>query len=260
MMAVAWALVSTEAIKLRRTLALWLMIAAPLLAVLLQLISLFNRASPPAGDAAAVWRALVQNGWVFWLVFFAPMLIAFEAASLANLEHSGRLWKQIFSFPIPRWSVYATKVLVCGLLLGGSFLILVLGYIGDVLIYGGIYALRLASSIPFVEIFTVAGKAYLASWLVIVIQTWLATRFSGMTAPLGIGFAAMIMGFVLLSALGRRGESFSSWYPWLSAFLSYSNGRADRHNTLLPVVVGCLGGVVLGALACWDLARRREGD
>jgi hypothetical protein len=26
------------------------------------------------------------------------------------------------------------------------------------------------------------------------------------------------------------------------------------------VAIGCAGGVLLGALACWDLARRRDGE
>jgi lantibiotic transport system permease protein len=260
MIPIIWALMSTEAIKLRHSLALWLAVAAPLLAILAELIGLFDRYSPPSGDAAAMWRALLQNGWAFWLSFFAPMLIAFQAASLANFEHAGRLWKQLFAFPVPRWSVYATKMLACGLLLGASFLILVPGYIGDVLIYSGTYGLHLASSIPFAEIFLVAGKAFLASWLVIVVQTWLATRFSGITASLGIGFAATIMGFVLLGILGRRGEDYASWYPWLLALLTHPGGPYDRHNTLLPLAVGCVGGLLFGGMACWDLARRREGD
>jgi hypothetical protein len=31
----------------------------------------------------------------------------------------------------------------------------------------------------------------------------------------------------------------------------------DLHNTVLPALFGCVGGLVFGALACWDLARRR---
>jgi hypothetical protein len=131
MMLIAWALLTTEAIKLRRTLALWLAVAAPVFAILLELISLLDRSSFPSGDAVAVWPGLLQSGWGLWLGFFAPMLICFEAASLANLEHGGRLWKQLFTYPIPRWSVYATKILFCGLLVGAGFVILALGYAGD---------------------------------------------------------------------------------------------------------------------------------
>jgi hypothetical protein len=55
--------------------------------------------------------------------------------SLANLEHNGKLWKQLFTVPIPRWGVYATKMVLCGLLVGASFAVLVVGFIGDVLVF-----------------------------------------------------------------------------------------------------------------------------
>ena len=161
MMTMAWALVSTEAIKLRRSVPLLLAVLAPFFAVLLQLAVVFGRVAPPFGNAAAQWRALLQGGWGA-IGLGLPMLVAFEAACLANVEHAGKHWKQLFAFPIPRWSFYATKMLFCGLLAWISILIAVPGFIGDVLIYSGIHGLGLSSSIPWLEIFGAAGRACLA--------------------------------------------------------------------------------------------------
>ena len=145
---------------------------------------------------------------------------------------------------------------------GCSFLVLVLGFVGGVLIFSGISGLHLASSIPWVEIVTMAGKAYLASWMMMAIQTWFSMRFSGVAAA-GIGFASLVAGFILLGIVARHGEMFSSLsscYPWMLAFRTLSLGPRDLHSTSLPAVFGCVGGVLVGALACWDLARRREGE
>jgi hypothetical protein len=145
----------------------------------------------------------------------------------------------------------------CGLLVGASFLVFALGFIGDALIFGAIRGLPLASTIPWSEILHLVGKAYVASWLVIAIQSWLSVRFSGMATPVGVGFAALVIGFGLL---GVRGGPFSWWYPWTLPIRTLSGGPRDLHDTVLPALFGCAGGVLVGALACWDLARRREGD
>jgi hypothetical protein len=254
MMAIAWALVGAEAIKLRRTVALWLAVGAPALAILLELSALFNRFSPPRGDAGVVWRILLQGGWLTWLGFCLPMLISFEAACLANVEHSGKHWKQIFAFPIPRWSVFATKMSFCGLLAWGSILVGVLGFVGDVLIYSHAGGLHLASVIPWSEILHTAGKAYMASCLLVVIQTWISARFPGIAAPVGIGFAALSVGLVVSSV---RDGVITRWYPWTLP-LSTIGLPGVSHSTVIPAVLGCVGGVAFGALACWDLARRDE--
>jgi hypothetical protein len=253
MSAIAWALFSTEWIKLRRTLALRLAVAAPLLAIVMQLMILLDRKLIPSGDAGKVWSNLLQNGWGLWLGFFVPMLVSLEAASLANLEHRGNQWKQLFAFPIPRWSVYAIKMLFCGLLLGTSFLLVAPGFVGNVLIVSAARGWHLESAIPWSGIMSTLAKAYVASWLVIVIQTWISARIAGIASPVCIGFAGLLLSAVLIRLL-------SSWCPWTLPLSTFRAGPYDVHNTVLPVWAGCIGGVVFGALACWDLGRRREGD
>ncbi len=254
MMPTLWVLCSVEFIKLRRTPALWMTFVAPLLVVLLELVLLFDRRSFPNGDATRVWHDLLANGWALWLMFFAPMLIAFQAASLANVEHAGRHWKQLFAFPIPRWGVYAAKVLVSGLLLGVSFMLVTTGFVLDVLIYSAVGGHRLALEIPWFDIMSTACRAYFACWLMIGIQSWLSARFAGMATPIGIGFAALVIGIVLTPI--RRG-ALSSWHPWtLPLYTLVTEAGADR--AMVRAVAGGVGGLVLAVAACWDLARRRE--
>ena len=92
MMRTAWGLVSSEAIKLRRTPALWISVAVPALAFGLELIALLDLDNSfPRGDANAAWRSLLQGGWGVWLVLAAPMLISVEAASLPTWSMVGAL-------------------------------------------------------------------------------------------------------------------------------------------------------------------------
>lgn len=256
MMAIAWALIGAEAIKLRRTAALWLAVLAPVFAIVLELIIVLGQHFPPTTDASAFWRIPLQSGTAMWLGLCVPVFISFEAACLTSLEHSGKQWKQLFAFAIPRWSVFATKMLFCGLLAWVGILAGMLGVAGDVLIYGAMNGLHVAAEIPWVGIFDTAGKACAASCLLIVIQTWISARFAGLASPVGIGLAALIVGGFVLLPLNKG--IYSSWYPWTLPFRTLAANPGDLHSTLAPAVFGSVGGIVLGALACWDLGRRRE--
>src|ERR1700719_537254 len=101
MMPTARALIRAESIKLRRSMAVVAPVAASALAVLLQCVHLSSMiGGPPNPDWMSpdiVWVDLLRGGWDVWLVLILPMLIFFEAASLATLEHSGNHWKQLFA-------------------------------------------------------------------------------------------------------------------------------------------------------------------
>jgi len=255
-MRIAMALVRAEAIKLRRTSIPTMAVIAAILASVTELVNLLDSGGGPPDlrPPAVIWQNLLQGHWALWLVFFVPMLIALEAASLANLEHSGNQWKQLFTCPLPRWTIYATKMLFCGALVSAGFVVSALGFIVDGLIFSGLHGLHLASAIPWFAIAALTGKAALACWLPVVIQSWLSARFSGFGIPIGIAFAALLFGFMMI---GERLNAIVSWYPWMLPF--GTQGRANHpDNTVLPVVFGCVGGIVAGIFACRDLARRRD--
>jgi hypothetical protein len=250
------ALLRAESIKLRRSGALIVALAAPALATLLQLLHLIGMigdAHPRWTSPAVVWADLMAHGWDVWLVLIVPMLITFEAASLANLEHRGNQWKQLFATPVPRWAIYATKIFFCALLVAGGALLFAAGFTASTLMFSGVEGLHLASAIPWLEILRITGKAFLTSGMAIVIQSWLSARFAGFVAPVGIGFGAWVGGFLFLGVH----ESFLLWYPWTMAIGARSGG-SPHSATLLPILSGCAIAVVLGVLACRDSARRRD--
>jgi lantibiotic transport system permease protein len=255
MMQTAWALLSAEAIKLRRSAPVRLALAAPALLFLLELLTLFSRRTVNMTDPARLWRDLLSFGWVLWLGLFTPALIAFEAICLAALEHGGRQWKQLFALPVPRWSIFAVKMLVCGVLVAASFFTFVATSVAGVLMFSGARGLHLAASIPWAEILLTAVRAYAACWFLIVVQSWLSSRFAGFAVPAGIAFAAMLFG-VVLTGVGR--EYFGWWYPWTLPINVRPEGLYDAHNTLAPALFGAIAGVLLAPVASWDLGRRVE--
>ncbi len=254
------ALAVAESTKLRRTLGPWLVGVLPALAVVLTAIQLFSR-DYPSGRLS--WQPIVADGFALWLIFFMPMLILFEAASLANLEHDGKQWKQLFAFPVPRWTIYATKMVFCALLTGASLVAFALGFLGDVLLFSAFSGLHFSSSVPWLSIARIIAQAFVSSWLMIAIQTWLSVRVSGFAVPVGAGFAALVIGLMLSSIRGFVRDAIRLCYPWIiplnTVSLSLRPDLGDLRKAL-PALIGSVGGVLFGAWACWDLARRREGD
>ena len=252
-MRTAWAVITAEAIKLRRSAPVKLALAAPGLLLVLELLTMFSRGQINLRDPVRLWRELMSFGWVMWLGLFTPALIAFEAISLAGLEHGSRQWKQVFALPVPRWSTFGVKMLACATLVGASFLVFTVSSVGAVLLFSGARELHLSAAVPWREIAATAVKAYAASWLLIVVHTWLSIRFAGFAVPAGIAFAAVLAGYLLLSA---SPGAFGWWYPWTLAISTRPEGLYDAHNTVVPALFGGLAGLVLGPVAAWDLGRR----
>ncbi len=256
MIRMTWALIGSEVIKMRRAAPIRLAIAAPLLLLVLQLLTLFSRHTINASNPRALWADLRTFGWVMWLGLFTPALIVFEAICLAGMEHDGRHWKQLFTLPIARWSIFAVKMLFCGLLVAVSFVAFAVTSVAGVLFFSWVRGLHLAASTPWIEILLTAIRAYSACWLLIVIHTWLSVRFPGFPVPAGIAFAAMIIGVLLVNV---SPDIFGWWYPWTLPMNVRPQGLYDSHNTLAAALFGAFGGLALAPLASWDLGRRQEG-
>jgi hypothetical protein len=189
------------------------------------------------------------------------MVVTFAGASLVNQEHRASQWKQLFTYPIPRWSVYAIKMLTCILLITMSSLLASLGFVANGLLVGWYGHFAMEATIPWAGILGVTACASLACWLSIAIQTWISVRFRGLMASVAIGFGGTVLG-LMLSSIGRGAESpwgLAGWSPWTLPLAGLPRG-GFQIVSWLPTAIGCLGGLLVAAIACWDLARRREGD
>jgi len=138
---------------------------------------------------------------------------------------------------------------------GASFALFVMTSVGGVLLFSGARGLHLAGSIPLGEILSTAVRAYGACWLLIVVHTWISVRFPGFAVPAGIGFAAMLLGFMAVNA---SPEYFGWWYPWTLPINVRPQGLYEARNSLAPALFGAVAGLVLAPVASWDLGRRVE--
>jgi ABC-2 type transport system permease protein len=246
----AGALLSTEITKLKRTSTLWLSVLFPAVILALAFLNLLGDYAhwlprpprPPLDE----WTTALRPIWAIWTAAVVLLLIAMESVGLASPEHAGRHWKQLYALPIPRWSIFAAKTVVCGLLVGVSFLIFGAGVVGLGLARSALFHLNMASGIPWGLMLRVAGRAYLASSAVVAIQMWLSMRFPGFAIPVGAGLAATMAGFVVSRLIP------AGWWPWSMPFDSLPWGV--DHVPASPIV-SPVAFVVLAVLAGWRLSQ-----
>jgi ABC-2 type transport system permease protein len=233
---------SAEVLKLKRTLALWMALLAPMVIVALQFCMVLR--VPPQRLKAGLWPA-IQSGVMGWSILMLPLTAALLTALLNGIEHREGNWKLMFALPVPRWSIYAAKVVAAHALIVLASLVLWAG-----LIAAGFAAHAILPGAPFgpPPLWPLLKRVALpcaASGMLLAIHLWVSARAKSFTVPLGLGVAAVLVSLVALN------DSSMKFWPWM-----FPANTAMNERWLVAVVFGVGGGLVASALGAWDICRR----
>ncbi len=233
---------AVELSKLRRSLALLLASVAPALVAVFVFFHLLRAETP------AEWSLLLRSAAGIWSFFMLPMSVTALTALIAHVEHGPRSWEHLRALPLPAWHLYLSK-LVCSL---GLVL-----YMSGVLALLTPLAVELASWLkPAVapldradigDFLTILARMFVAGWLLVAVQLWIALRFASFVPALAVGIAGTF--FAVVAASARIGIVL----PWQIPVnqLASDPARAD-----LALAIGGLGGILLSALMLWRMSRR----
>lgn len=220
--------------KLRGTLALLLCLTAPaLVAVVAVLIAV--------RQSELAWHGLLTNALGLWAYFVLPMTIAALAALLAQIEHGARVWDHLFALPVSRGTILAAKIITLVLLIGLMSIILAMAVFGLGKLAGA------SGPFPLAEAAKMAGEQWAASFMVAVIQLWVALRFRSFVAPIALGLAGT---FLVVAAMGAPEAIVLPWAMPLGT-LDVPGG-----NAVLALWAGLGGGLVLLPVMIRHLSRR----
>jgi hypothetical protein len=241
-----------ETMKLRRTLALWLTLIIPPVIPLLYLVNYWQRGEFILGPLDVnPWLWMTQNIYILWTLFLLPLFIALETALLGNLEYSAGTWKHLFTLPIPRWTIYIAKLFIALALIAASILVLCASDILVGLLLRNVKpGIGFEAPIPWNRIGIYAIRIYLASCLVVAIQTWIALRWSNFTLALGVGIGATFLGLIAANTILRN------VYPWSLPAAAFDGFIGNGDSSILPITLGLLGCIVVSALGAWDMTRQ----
>ena len=235
---------AVEAHKLRRSLALLLAAVAPLLIAVFVFFNLLRV------DKAAPWAMTLQMSAAFWAFFMLPMSVTALTALVAHTEHGPRAWDHLRALPMPRWHLYAAKALcVLGVVMAMSLLLALL----TTLAVGAAGVLKpvVAATGP-VDIagyLLLLGRIFLAAWLLVAVQLWVALRYASFVPALAVGIGGTFFAVVATSA------KIGAFLPWQ---IPVNQLASDPARARLALALGLGGGAMAFALMLWRMSRHES--
>src|SRR5688572_22147142 len=178
---------STECLKLKRTLALWMVLVSPLVMVLIEFAITLKGAKGFIASGKDAWPLMVSQTVEVWTLLMMPMFVTLETSLLAGLEHTGKNWKSLLALPAPRWTIYMSKLVMTICLLWAAHGVLVAGTIGSGKLLKLIRPALSVGSMPLDPFVVPMLRVSAAALLGVVIQHWVSLRWQSYTVAMGFG-------------------------------------------------------------------------
>lgn len=233
---------AVEAYKLRRSLALLLAATAPLLIAVFVFFNMLRQAKPMP------WDLTLQISASIWAFFMLPMSVTALTALVAHTEHGPRSWDHLRALPIPRWHLHASKaVCVLGVVAAMSVLLALLTLLA-VEAAGMLkpaVAPRDAAQVG--AYLLLLGRIFLAAWLLVAVQLWIALRHASFVPALAVGIGGTFFAVVATSA--RVGVLL----PWQ---IPVNQLASDPQRAAIALAIGGIGGAIALLALPWRLGRR----
>ena len=224
-------LVAVELIKIRRSLALLMMFAIPLVVVVLHFSMLVKR-----HDVAQIDARMWFMYWVgitgMWSYFMMPLYVALITGLLNGHEHRNQTWRLMLTLPVSQLQLFVVKGILAWLFVVGSTLVLM----GATLLTVGGLGVAGASmdGALSIELLAILGKVSLTCIPVLVIQHAISWRFQNLVLPLAVGVVAT-MGVQQIGS-----STYWVWYPWSYPVMAMlgSDVAKQQHAMMLAAMVG----------------------
>ena len=233
---------AVEAYKLRRSLALLLAVVAPALIAVFLFFNLLRL------EKAMPWAMTLQSSAAIWAFFMLPMSVTALTALVAHAEHGPRTWDHLRALPIPRWHLYAAKAAcVLGVVAAMSLLLALLAVLAVQAAGWWKPALVATGSPDIAGYLLLLGRIFLAAWLLVAVQLWIALRWASFVPALATGIGGTFFAVVATSA------KVGVVLPWQ---IPVNQLASDPARARLALALGCIGGCVAFALMLWRMSRR----
>lgn len=177
---------TAEWLKLRHSRLWMILIILPLISVFIGSANYYLN----QGVLTKEWYSLWSQVGLFYGEFFFPILIAICCSYLWRLEHMNHNWNMIMTAPVTVASIYLSKLMIIGLLLGFVQGILFLLY------YAAGHLLGLPRDLP-EELFGWLLRGWIAGLTIGTLQLALSMRLRSFAVPVGMGLCATFLGLAM---------------------------------------------------------------
>ena len=235
-----------EALKLKRTRAIWLAVGAPLAVLVLFLLLV---ASGRVTAEETTWSEQAQSMIGMWSMFMVPLYVALETAFINAIDHKAQAWKHLLALPPPRWSVHAAKLLMAFAMVALSSVLLGAGLLVTIVAFKTVGVGAPGDPVPWSLVARSSLYGYGGSLAMISIHHGLSLRLRGFEWPLGIGIVGMMFGTQV---------SLSSTYwpllPW--GYTTVATVVSDVEHRFWAIMLSGILALLVGLVSGYDTARR----
>ncbi|MES2760257.1 MAG: ABC transporter permease [Pseudomonadota bacterium] len=238
-------LLSVELLKVKRSQALWMMFAIPLVVLLLNLLMMLKRTAVGAlGDTH--WARFWMGNTMLWCYFMMPLYIALITSLLNGHEHKNQTWRLMLTLPVSPRQLYVAKAVLAWLFVAGANAVLV-GATALAIALLGVAGASQTGAFVF-PMLAFWGKVSLACVPVLMIQHAVSWRVRNLVLPLAVG----VMATMGITQIGS--SEHWVWYPWSYALMAVSGSDPAMRSQALLIAAGV--GAVLFALSAFLLGTR----
>jgi hypothetical protein len=238
-------LLAVELLKIRRSLALLMMFAIPLVVIILNTMMLFKRVGFDK-ISAATWPGYWLGNTAIWCYFMLPLYIALITGLLNGQEHKNQTWRLMLTLPVSQFRLYVVKGVLAWLFVAGASAVLIAGCALTIGLLGLAGAdVSGAFSVPMLA---PVAKVTLACLPILVIQHAISWRFQNLVLPLAVGVIAT-MGITQIGS-----SSYWVYYPWSYSLMALNGSSAAMQQQALMLATGV--GLALFAVTSLLLGRR----
>ncbi len=246
-----------EMLKLKRTIALKVVVIAP--AVIVGLV-FFIASQAPYSTIGRVgvngqWAVLERSNLRFWGFLMLPLYMALQTALLAGLDHSNNQWKSLCARPVARWTLYVAKLIVTLGMTAVSSLLLALGIVTAGLILPHLHTeprFVFSPPVPWGPVIRDAMMMIGLACVALAIQHWVSLRWRSFSVAMGTGIVATIAG-IFATAAGAQAGGWAQYFPWAMPMLVQS---PQAPNLEVALLAGCAVAALIVAAGCWEFSRR----
>ncbi len=245
----------SESLKMKRTIALKMVVLSPAVVVLLILFAAWQApfSTLNRNGLGKKWMVLAGLTLRVWAALMMPLYITLETALIAGLDHSENQWKSLLACPVPRWTLYVGKLMVVVAMTVVSTLVLLCGILIDGAILTHVQSeVVFAFPVPWAAIFRDGAQVMGLAFLALTIQHWVSVRWRSFSVAIGTGIVALVTGAFAAAATQQTG-GWPQYFPWALPMLVLAR---HPHNIEPALWIGGALGVVVATAGCLDFCRR----
>ena len=244
-----------ETLKLKRTIALKMVVIAP---AAIGLLVLFMASQAPfsmvrRGGAGHEWAELTRINLLVWGILMLPLFITLETALVAGLDHAENQWKILLARPVPRWTLYVAKLLVVMAMTAASSVVLVCGVLAAGAVLPWIQPeLHFGFPIPLAAILRDGAQVTGLAFLALTIQHWVSLRWQSFSVATSVGIVAMVTGYLMVVST-RQTDAWPQYFPLSLPMLVLAR---RPQNVEAVLWISGAAGLLVAAVGCADFCRR----